>query len=201
MKLLVVSEGKHELYLDAETSALVEMLRRMIPRDFVFERRKISDKAVQQVAMRGKSGRHEKRLVSWMRYAERRGFAAVVIVVDEDGVKDRRTAVANVQENQVFPIPRAIGIAIRSFDAWMLADEVAISHVLQRTVQRQQDPERISDPKQVCRSFAGEGDVTFGIAEFYLELAAVIDVERLAERCGDGFAPFRERVRSMVTSL
>ncbi len=198
MKLLVVSEGNHELNLEGESGALVELLRRVVPIEFEFERRKVSDSAVQQVAMWGKAGKHEKRLLMWMRFAERNGFDALVLVVDEDGVKDRRDAISNAQLHCGFTIPRALGIAIRSFDAWMLADQGALSCVLEQTILKQPDPERIRDPKELCRSLVDASDVNCGLAEFYFRLAAIIDIDQLCERCSDGFAPFRDHLRLLA---
>lgn len=195
MRVLVVSEGKHELNLDGETSALVELLRRMLPVEAEFERRRVSDRVVQQVAFRGKALRHEKRLLLWMRYAERQGFSGLTLIVDEDGIEDRRSAVQNAQESAACTIPRAIGLAIKKFDASMLADEVALSGILGPTVQRQPDPETIRDPKAECLKLLADAGDPMSMTDMYLAVARTADLEGLSKRCPKGFAPFRESVR------
>ncbi len=199
MKLLVVSEGEHELNPDGETGALVELLRRMIPEEFDYERRKVSDRAVQQVAIRGKSGRHEKRLVDWIRYAQRNGFDALALVVDEDGDVTRRKAVKNAQLHQGFSIQRAIGLAIHMFDAWMLADEQALSAVLGGTVQRQKTPEEIKQPKKEFRRLLNASQNSLSQRDAYLHVARQLDLDKVAKRCPKGFAPFRQHVAQLCS--
>ena len=51
----------------------------------------------------------------------------------------------------VWHLPRALGLAIKSFDAWVLADEVAMSTIVGHTVDRQRDMESLRDPKLICK--------------------------------------------------
>ncbi|MDQ3440346.1 MAG: hypothetical protein M3478_08365 [Planctomycetota bacterium] len=71
-------------------------------------------------------------------------------------------------------IPRAMGVAVLTFDAWMLADEQALTMVLSRPIQRQPDPERIGDAKGSCIALRDESGSELGLAELYAELATVI---------------------------
>jgi len=200
MKLLVVSEGKHELDADSETGALVELLRRMIPTEFSCERRKVSDRVVQQVALQGKSANYEKRLLQWLRYAEREGFDGLALVVDEDGETGRRKGIKNAQSQMALTsLPRAFGLAVRSFDAWMLADEKALSDVLGKKIDRSKNPEKISDPKRECKTLLDTCDNLFSQTDFYAQIAKSADLDCIAKRCPQGFVPFRTAVSNILS--
>ena len=90
-----------------------------------------------------------------------------------------------------------MGVAVLTFDAWMLADEQALTMVLSRPIQRQPDPERIGDAKGSCIALRDESGSELGLAELYAELATVINLDVLQSRCPLGFAPFAERTRRM----
>ncbi len=173
MKALLVSEGRHELSTsDAETSALQELMRRLAPRIESYDRRKVSDRRVRIHTTKGKFPNYGRRLEAWLRYAQLQGYDALIVVVDRDGDADRSAGVAYAQESTSFTIHRAIGLAVESFDAWMLADEQAISRVFATTVQRQPDPESITAPKghfnYLMRSHnweSGQSEPTFRFAE------------------------------------
>ena len=94
-------------------------------------------------------------------------------------------------------LPRAMGVAIKMFDAWMLADEKALTEVLGCTVARQHDPETISQPKKVCGRLLESGTNRMAQREMYAEVALRLDIEVLTKRCPRGFKPFAERVRKM----
>ena len=199
MKVLVVSEGKHELGPESNSSPLVELTRRMLNREAEFERMKVSDPVVRRHFVHGKSTDYEKRAMGWVRYAQRHGYNALVFVIDQDGQKKRKTGIENAQNHTHFVMPRAMAVAIQSFDAWMLAGEVALSKVLGGNVQRQKDPELIQNPKRVCEKINAASPRDFGLTEFYCQVAKVIDLNRLRERCPSGFGPFRTRVEKLFT--
>ena len=71
MKVLVVSEGKHELDMDSDQGALVELTRRMLNREVEFERKKAGDRVVKTHPLRGKFTDYEKRALRWVIYAQR----------------------------------------------------------------------------------------------------------------------------------
>jgi hypothetical protein len=121
----------------------------------------------------------------------------LVFVIDQDGQKKRETGIENAQNHYRFTISRAMAVAIRSFDAWMLADEVALSNVLGDTVQRQKDPETIKEPKELRDEINDASSREFGLADFYFQVAKVIDLDCLKERCPQGFGPFRARVENL----
>ena len=193
MKLLLVSEGKHELRGNGERGALQIVVERMLEAPACeIETRKVSDPAI--IVDKGKGEGMLKRFVAWMRYAARNGFDAIALVIDEDGDQSRLKQVEEAQDSTIVSIPRAIGLAIRSFDAWILADEMAMSNVLGAEIGRQPEMENIRDPKEVCRLLCSKH---FSLSEFYALVLDRADLADLASRCPKGFAPFASRVRGL----
>ncbi len=113
MKVLLVSEGPHELgHQDDKSSALDQIVRKVLPKEVKIERRRVSDPVVQTVRLKGThSENYEKRLLSWIHWAQKQAYRAIVLVIDEDGYADRRHGVEHAQVSTVANIPRALGIA------------------------------------------------------------------------------------------
>ena len=198
MKILVVSEGPSELGVSPDSSSLVALANRMISQeDIDFDCRRVSDPAVHTHRQLGKHAEYEKRALLWIRLAERESFDALIFVIDQDGKKERETGIENAQIHMHFSLPRAMGVAVRSYDAWMLADEVAISSVLDRKVSRQKQPELLKNPKKDFNSLLNNDD-KIGPTEIYFKVATETDLDKLAERCPKGFAPFRSRVEALA---
>lgn len=197
MKILVISEGPSELGASPDTSSLVQLTKRLISDDEIdFTCRRVSDPAVHIHRPRGKHADYERRALGWVRFAERERFDALVFVIDQDGKSERQTGIENAQTHSHFSLPRAMGVAIRTYDAWFLADERALTSILGHEIKRQKQPERLKAPKDVVQKLLSEQDGS-GAAKFYFELAGIVDLERLTERCPKGFAPFRSRVESL----
>ena len=133
----------------------------------------------------------------WLLEAEKRGFDALVFLIDEDGQRERTQQVGEAQESALSRLPRAMGVAIRAFDAWMLADETTLTTVLRYAVTRQADPEAIRHPKQVCADLLASSQNQMTQREMYASVMAGIDVAILASRCPSGFRPFANRVRGL----
>ncbi len=197
MKILVVSEGKHELGDAEHEGALVVLVRRTLtkPAECVTER--ISDPKVRVHWRCGEGQGFVRRTLAWIRFAERNGFDALVLVIDQDGYAEREREITTAQADTRLTLPRALGVAIRTFDAWMLADERALSQCLGREISRQKDPEGIRDPKHVCRQLLDGSGNPISQAEFYAATANAADLNILAERCPRGFAPFAAHVRGL----
>lgn len=199
MRVLVVSEGKHELGDSAETSALVAIVNRILPGANQFVIDKVSNPRVKIHTPRGKARDYEKRCVAWLKQAQEEGYDALVLVVDRDGHAERLSGIQSAQENTLCMLQRALGVAIESFDAWLLADQHALSKVLHKRIDTQPDPEQMRQAKshlqQLCADTGREAN-----REFYFQVAQVVDLEQLRRRCPLGFEPFHERVASLAAS-
>lgn len=139
MRVLVVVEGKHES--DGAVRALIKQLRHdLIDLEF--------DKLANATTRVHGTGRgYFKKAIGWMREARKRGFGAVILLVDRDQVGERLNEITDAQNHtSICDIPRALGVAVEAFDAWMLADQQALSGVLGVNIQTQPDPESIAHP-------------------------------------------------------
>lgn len=195
MKVLLVCEGKHEA-----SGALQNLVYRLMNRKFEITTDRVSRSDIH--THRGKGKGFFKRGVRWILEAEKRGFDALILVIDEDGCSQRVREIAKAQENTLAAIPRALGVAIRTFDAWMLADESALTCVLGFQVNRQRNPETIPDPKAVCRRLLKKRDdgLTMKLREMYAAVCDAANLDTLQSRCPKGFAPFAERVKEIPLS-
>ena len=80
MKVLVVSEGQHE-----QAGALENILRKLGGKHAVFDSKRVADKSIH--AIHGKGQGYYKRALCWIREAEKKGYDAVIFLIDEDGIK------------------------------------------------------------------------------------------------------------------
>lgn len=187
MRVLVVSEGKHE-----QAGALENLLRRLGGDRATFAFDRVSSSSIH--AFHGKGAGYFKRALRWLLEAEKRGLDALVLLIDQDGHSDRSEQIRDAQDSSLSQLPRAMGVAVRTFDAWMLADETALTDVLGCPVDRQAEPETIRDPKQVCASLLTNSQNQMAQSEMYARVAQRLDVAVLVSRCPSGFRPFAERV-------
>ena len=200
MKVLIVSEGASELGTAEHAGALSVLVSRLRNGDeFEFKSITVRHPDLVRVHVKGEGGMFKK-AVSCLRYAEKHGFEAMVFVVDQDSEKyrHRRLEISKAQESSMFAgVRRAMGVAVLTFDAWILACEVGLSRAVGRTVGTQRDPETIADAKGHCERLRREHGCEMGMAEFYTLVAGHARLEIWEQRCGDGFGVFAERVRAM----
>jgi hypothetical protein len=195
MRVLIVSEGEHELGKEGVKGALQTLVERVLGEEIECERWTVRHERL--VRVHGKGGGMFKKAVSCMLNAAKDGYDAVVLVVDEDGDRSRRKQFEDAQAYLGSSIPRAMGLAIRTFDAWMLADEVALNKVLGGMIATQPDPEANEDAKERCRELREEYGCELGMWEFYSAVMQQVRLEVLEERCKEGFGVFARRVREM----
>jgi hypothetical protein len=192
MRILIVSEGPHELH-----GALPRLVRRLLDTEVEFETEPVRSRKVRLNFRPGKSETYEKRFLAWIDYAEIREFDAIVIVVDEDGQKDRNRGARLAQEAEVPALPRAVGVAIRAFDTWMIADREAWASVVGAPVKRFAKPEQVRKPKDHAAEALQRSGRPARQREVYEAVADRLDLEELERRCPRGFQPFAERVREL----
>lgn len=190
MQALIVSEGPHE-----SGGALEALVTRLATSGLRCEHDRVACRDIH--AHHGRGQGYYKRAVRWLREAEKRGFDALVLVIDEDGRSERVKQFTEAQGYEHVSLPRALGVAIRTFDAWMLGDERALTAVLGCQVPRQPTPETIVHPKRTCSELLRQADCAMTQREMYSAVATAADIETLEERCPRGFAPFARRVRAL----
>jgi hypothetical protein len=112
------------------------------------------------------------------------GIDKAFVVRDSDG-KDPSLLIADLRrrvEKRQYPFPVNFIVIVQELEAWLLADESAISKVISRPVRRQPDPiEDIASPKEsLKRILSPELVYTREVAR---RIAAVADIGRMADRC------------------
>ena len=199
MRVLVVAEGAHEIGAANEeelnaSPALYRLIERTVEAQLTFHSLPWSKIRTHH----GKGPGYFKKAVGALREAERRRCDALVMLVDEDGNRDRLLQFNRAQDDHsMSTLPRALGLAIRSFDAWILADEKTLSSVLQTTVQTQRSPEDAKNPKEECEQLLRNADSPLSPREVYAEVLLRCDLEIVERRCPKGFAPFVKRLREL----
>jgi hypothetical protein len=119
-----------------------------------------------------------------------------IVLVDEDGESSRRRALTEATEG--LPLPRVIGVAVREFEAWLVADVRAVREVIAPAIEvpaapESLDPGRAKELLQNWISAAGAKEITLR-----MQLAARSDLGMLS-RLG-AFREFAWDVGRMVAA-
>jgi hypothetical protein len=144
--------------------------------------------------------------------------AGTVVVADRDRDADRNLDLQDGVERAAKSVKDHVtiwGLAIKSIEAWTLGAPAAIAGVLEVDVERVRehyprgvDVESLSEssgkpeyrPKQLLARIAQlkhQVDCT----EFREAVAERTDVDELARQCPQGFAPFLQRLRSLLEPI
>lgn len=195
MKVLLVYEGIHEG--GGALKALVELI---LEQEIETKEQRVSESP--RRIQPGKGGRLFRKAVALTLDAEALGMDGVVFLTDYDKDNvgpDRIEQLARAQSHHgvASNIRRAFGVPIKTFDAWMTADEVAMSKVLDEPVDCTPSPEKIPDPKSKAQQIVAD---RMALRDFYCEVASRMNVETLRDRCPKGFGPFLERLRAWTKS-
>jgi len=195
--VLIVSEGIHELSGGHPDGALITLVRRLLGDGIELQAHSRQICEFKGHMHPGRGDRLGRKFIGIAKLAEREGFDAAVILIDHDGDNTRLKSATFAQQATVTSLPRAIGIAVRKFDAWFLADQTALSRVLSTNVDMQPDPEGIADPKEVCRFLNNSSPGDRRLRDLYSDVAAIVDLQILRDRCPVGFAVFAARVEGL----
>ena len=199
--ILIVAEGEHELSGGLSDEALPTFVRRLLGDVSELQ---TAGKRIRELSGHIHPGRGDRlgcKFIGIMRWAEREGHNAAIILIDHDGDDSRLKSATFAQETTVTLFPRAVGIAVRTFDAWFLADHAALSDVLGTTINMQPNPEDQSNAKSICETLNGGGSEGRRLRDFYAMVAAIADLQILRDRCPVGFSVFADRVRCLKSSI
>jgi hypothetical protein len=201
MRVLLISEGPHEGNPDDERpQALRCLAQQVLPAEATYEWLNVRD-LPRGNPLPGKGGGHFKLGLKALWHATRQQFQAVVLVTDADGRHERLAQFEQAQASDRFVIPRAFGIAVEAFDAWIPADHQALAQAFQRNVGLQSSCESIRQPKEICRNLIREHGWAGGQSEFYETVCRCVNLQTIANRSPRGFAPFLERLQNLAATL
>jgi len=217
--VLLVGEGSHELgpYRDEFAPSdhlppLAQLVRRLLrdpakPRFFCRLGKDVPN------VHRGKmASRDGKKVYSAIRYARRRGWGAAVVVVDRDGPRNagRLAGLHEGAREASASFPCAVGLAIETFDAWMIVDRNAIKKAGGDQTKAHDNPESLTGKKGTGKHPKDVADAIFGttrgsgLGPKYATVAEHLDLALLETACPKGFRPFadevRERIEPVLTS-
>jgi len=195
VRVLLVAEGQHERGKEDRDGALETLVCRLHQDIIQCDLDRVSRKDIH--AHHGKGQGYFKKALRWIREAEKRGYDAIILVIDQDNAPERVQEITRAQNNQLVALRRALDVALRTFDAWMLTDEQVLPRVLGYAVSPQRSPEDISDAKGVCTQLLGKSPMAMSQSECYALVAREADMSTLTRQCSKGFAPFAQRVRSL----
>lgn len=205
MNILLVSEGVHEFGDSLDNpelcGALEAIVRQLTHEELTITPRLSRDERIRAHLRKGKGDGYFKLLIACMRYAEKEKFDAVIVVIDEDGEHDRVKQVDAAQDDDTVPIRRAVGISIRTFDAWMLADNLALSAAFNCQIDKVGSPESLKDGKAAFRGIRDGLGSSDRLRDLYARIGERARIEELEAACPKGFAPFADRVRKLLASL
>jgi hypothetical protein len=198
--VLIVAEGEHELAGGTADAALPILVKRLLGDGVDLRPTSKRIRELSGYVHPGRGNPLARKFIGIMRLAERQGFDAVVVLIDQDDDVTRHQSAAIAQETQYTLLPRAIGIAVHTFDAWFLSDHKALSDVLCTTIPLQPTPERLTDPKSVCQSLTTVATNDCRLRDLYSMIAAVADLNIMKQKCPKGFGVFAERVANLRPS-
>lgn len=219
MRMLVVSEGKLDVGGDAELGPVTVLVRRMIEATLGRDLRpnEIEGEPMPRLnTVRLGKGR-ETRLRTALRAAEANGKDCVAFVIDRDGHANSgrrdalRAARSEIEQSGgalgALAERTAIGVAVETVEAWLLADEGALNAALAptRPIDRHKDPEALSGgpkdpkhPKVVLSECIARATHDRDQRGHYEAIALEARLELIEERCPNGFAPFAAELRTRV---
>lgn len=201
-RVLVVGEGAHELGDKQTTGALLILINRMLLNAGLTEC-SLESREVRSFKPRvhGKGDGLQMKLIQILLEARKEGYEAVCVLYDCDDDSRRHRSAERAQASDRVTLPRAFGIAVKSFDAWFLADQQALSQVLKTTIHLQPAPEASRDPKSDMQLLMNTHNYRDSQRQFYADIAKVMDLSQVRERCPQGFACFQDRVQALCAQL
>ncbi len=121
---------------------------------------------------------------------------AIIVVEDAEGrpPKDLQVQLAGQLRalgNRSNPLPIKVVVAVQMMEAWLLADDGALSRVLGKP-RRPRNPENLPDPKAELKKLLSTANIIY-TSKVARKIAQAADVEQIAKRC-PSFDAFRKVV-------
>ena len=209
MRVFVVGDGMYDVgecrnqVIDGpDLPALPEIIQKLLPRskDVQFVCSTIKEIRTRQSG--GAGPLNKKKVIAAVLQASRHKADAVVFVIDRDGDRQRMQEL-NAGRREISPqdfLPIALGMAVETFDAWMIADAGALRHVEGcERAEAHPSPESLDGGRgtqQHPKDYAIRQVGADRLWDKYACIAKFIDIAHLERVCPQGFQPFANEVRS-----
>ena len=118
------------------------------------------------------------------------GRALVIRDADQKNPNDLIARMEEKIRGRIYDFPRRLLIAVQEMEAWLLADEEAVSLVTGKRQQRIVNPETLDDPKARLKKILSDAGIAY-TAEVARKIAANTRLDVLSVRCAS-FKKFRE---------
>ncbi|MFW6132291.1 MAG: hypothetical protein ACOC8F_00225 [Planctomycetota bacterium] len=144
--------------------------------------------------------------------ARNRDYVGAVLVVDCDG-PDGTVRMDNLKVGRDYAAfadhpPLALGQAVEAFDAWMIADGLAIGQADGDAENNHPQPEKLTRhkhagqlPKERAAEIFGVSSDGTGLGKKYPIVAQHVDLGFLERACPEGFKPFADEVRKHIAPV
>jgi hypothetical protein len=158
---------------------------------------------------RGSFPRYAKKAMNAIISARKGSYSGAVVLIDRDGRGNaqRRKHLEQGRDN-VAPesrLPCAVGVAVETFDAWMIADADAVEEAGGDKTHTHPDPEKLDGDEGTQKHPKDFAAAAFGglshLGQSYASVAETADLDLLVKRCPDGFASFRKDVEQHLGEL
>jgi hypothetical protein len=204
MKILVYGEGPQDVGRgeDEYVGVVRTLVERLITECPDSSDEKITFRGRRLGRLHGGKGFKRKARIA-INEARRQGYDCVVIVIDRDGRRQKNGRLQALNDGRDEALrtayfPTAIGVAIETMEAWLLADERALSECLGRAVDKQPSPEKLSGkkgtpehPKTRLNTLIDGDD-----GKLKQRIAEQVDLPTIERRCPKGFKPFADEIRA-----
>jgi hypothetical protein len=215
VRLLICGDGKHELGQpgehfrsddpNRELPALPRLVHRLLGEPPGFACQTMGWKDVTAAVHPGKGHAHTKKVIVAALQARKSGLDGMVVLVDRDR-KHRSETIEPLTSGRESPqcpqrLPIALGVAIETFDAWMICDGSAVAAAGGDQQHSHSRPENLRgsedapDHPKVRAALAFGGG---GLGAAYKRVAQLVRLDELEKSCPDGFGEFAKDVRAKL---
>ena len=129
------------------------------------------------------------------RYVKEGANVDKALVIRDADNKDLAKLITTMQgnvANRRYPFPVKLLVVLQELEAWLLADESAISAVTGKGTPLVQNPETLRDPKEKLRRVLSEARISY-TPEIARKIAANAKIDTVESRC-PSFKQFRTAV-------
>lgn len=221
-RVLILGDGAHELdggaATDSDSEPALHCLIRRLAGDSESlvmesgrfrEMGKVSASLVVRHAANARAHAYRRKTMYAMQLAKQKGFDGVAILLDRDRKKEAET-LTPLREGRdsgrdAGGPPCAVGVAVETFDAWMIADAGAIESAGGDKSKAHPSPEHLDGkegtgrhPKERAREVFTDEE---HLGPCYRRVARSLDLDLLRKHCPKGFAPFAEDVEEQIGPL
>ena len=125
--------------------------------------------------------RNLRQLLTWPDLSMRPDLA--VLLVDHDGTPERRSTLRGLLSTPPLTSTWVLGIAIEEFEAWLVADIVALGNALGESIPQDKNPESLPPGRAKSTLLEHIGKRQLDEPKVRMQVAASCDIDRVSKEC------------------